>query len=674
MNRNPGGERGGDCGNAYYSTNDDMQPFVGYFIHYRGPNADNKTNCTIGFVDGTLTPPCESLTCDVSTRAGCKCGSTICSADRFCCAATSDCSFNLGSDSNAQLTCKTACEVQKYSSTTTTTIGQLSNCTGNPCTAVINCKCGNQTVGNDKYYYCIPDAIVQSRPGIGQVFNNVTSCQSSLSNCSGTACASPVKYCKCGVVTVPGGTNYCSPETSVSGQSGPGKYFTTQTACTDSFPDCVTTASANCSSMTNTNCKCGGQICNVGASPQFCCPTGATAGCTPVSNDCKISCQKPFNCSDGTLQGKCSSNQPWFCDRNNKLIQNCTGCDCPVSKPFCLANQSCNVTGSECPYQCCRGLGNYPDKNCSNPLYTCNGNVCVAPGNCSDGTPVNSCSATAPKFCQANGSFTNNCTKCSCKIDSTCSADTKTCTLLPLCSPTTCGSKVTQTCRCGTARCIFSASSADYCCSANNSCNSIKSSCESSCGIIYTSSTTILKSSTTTTIGTCRDCHITQISVQSPITAGSGFIVTCWPYGTGTYNRVDCVRVYANGDSNICTYKEDTLGSAEIKFNCSGMSAAKYTAKCKTIIGTQSDCCESSMTQDYVIGGVSQSSSTMSTTTTGWSTTTVSGVIPNCYDYCTNSASASCKCGTKTCMVGEYCCASTSACSNQNTCRLSCGL
>ncbi|MCK4473945.1 hypothetical protein KAU40_01640 [Candidatus Parcubacteria bacterium] len=65
-------------------------------------------------------------------------------------------------------------------------------------------------------------------------------------------------------------------------------------------------------------------------------------------------------------------------------------------------------------------------------------------------------------------------------------------------------------------------------------------------------------------------------------------------------NECDCIHAYANNDSNECVYM-DWLDGNHVIFSCVGMSAGTYTAKCKSITGTSSNCCPDERTMSYII-------------------------------------------------------------------------
>ena len=97
----------------------------------------------------------------------------------------------------------------------------------------------------------------------------------------------------------------------------------------------------------------------------------------------------------------------------------------------------------------------------------------------------------------------------------------------------------------------------------------------------------------------------TQVNLSNPIITPSTpeeeqtFTITC-PTGAGV-GYIDCVKAYANGDSEQCSFDKWNGNSAV--FNCSGLAVGNYTAKCKTITNTASNCCASQKTKSYTVAG-----------------------------------------------------------------------
>ncbi len=87
-------------------------------------------------------------------------------------------------------------------------------------------------------------------------------------------------------------------------------------------------------------------------------------------------------CSDGTPAGFCSSNYPQYCLSNgasSQLIDKATLCGCPVGQVQDATNR----------------------------------NRCVAQ-TCTDGTQLNTCSSTKPKFCTSNANLVDRPSQCGC--------------------------------------------------------------------------------------------------------------------------------------------------------------------------------------------------------------------------------------------------------------------
>jgi hypothetical protein len=103
-----------------------------------------------------------------------------------------------------------------------------------------------------------------------------------------------------------------------------------------------------------------------------------------------------ITCSDGTQTNQCSTTKPKFCNSTATLVDKCTTCGC-------LTGQNCNST----------------TQTCYTPVQP--------PQTCSDGTAVNSCSSTKPKFCNSAAVLLDSCSTCGCPTNQQCNATTQTC-------------------------------------------------------------------------------------------------------------------------------------------------------------------------------------------------------------------------------------------------------
>lgn len=93
----------------------------------------------------------------------------------------------------------------------------------------------------------------------------------------------------------------------------------------------------------------------------------------------------------------------------------------------------------------------------------------------------------------------------------------------------------------------------------------------------------------------------TAVGLSNPTITSSSpeehtdFTITC-PTGV---SDVDCVYAYADGDSEECSF--DKWDGNKAIFNCSGLDAGDYTAKCKAVTGTGSNCCAEEKSKSYTI-------------------------------------------------------------------------
>ncbi|MFA6328927.1 MAG: hypothetical protein WCY41_05770 [Candidatus Micrarchaeia archaeon] len=131
-------------------------------------------------------------------------------------------------------------------------------------------------------------------------------------------------------------------------------------------------------------------------------------------------------CSDGTLNGQCSSvTKPKMCV-NSALTDNATKCGCPSGKKiaaggiFC-ESIPCTDGGISVPEGTCSAK---KEKKCVNGALVDKASECGCPTGetaqgetcgvvCSDGTKEGACSSAKPKQC-VNGYLLNNATMCGC--------------------------------------------------------------------------------------------------------------------------------------------------------------------------------------------------------------------------------------------------------------------
>ncbi len=145
--------------------------------------------------------------------------------------------------------------------------------------------------------------------------------------------------------------------------------------------------------------------------------------------------QKLF-CADGTINGQCSTVYKSKYCQGDSLVFNCSKCGCPNDGSVCSANGTCQGADAcsdgtlegQCsttkPMYCMGGDLVWKCGTCGCPAgQSCIGNQCYANTNCSDGTASGQCSITKPKYCQT-GNLIFNCSKCGCPNDgSACSAN-----------------------------------------------------------------------------------------------------------------------------------------------------------------------------------------------------------------------------------------------------------
>ncbi|MFA5412792.1 MAG: transglutaminase-like domain-containing protein [Candidatus Micrarchaeia archaeon] len=132
------------------------------------------------------------------------------------------------------------------------------------------------------------------------------------------------------------------------------------------------------------------------------------------------------NCADGTPNGQCSSNRPFYCSNGN-ISERADLCGCPpnstMNGEFCEEAGRCadNTSTEHCsqnqPLYCLDGiLTNRADLcGCSGGLIE-NGTTCVEPPHCEDGTLYDSCSDDKPLYC-SEGNLIQKARTCGCPLD-----------------------------------------------------------------------------------------------------------------------------------------------------------------------------------------------------------------------------------------------------------------
>ena len=251
----------------------------------------------------------------------------------------------------------------------------------------------------------------------------------------------------------------------------------------------------------------------------------------------------------------------------------------PIAEAGCSGTNDVTCTcANNCPSACCSTTN-----NCEGDYATCSKKTCST-ANFATETSCKNCgctwtnpttTTTAPPTCTCEswtnqGCGGNDCaetkmyqtrtcnpsgckTQAQCVSSASCQATTTT-TTLPACSSTSCGSAVTQNCKCGTATCYVS--NPDYCCASANTCNSYKSACESACGVTTTTTTTTTLPSTTTTttlapFTTCDyECsYYTSWMCVGPVDLGCDI----YPSKIGTSScYYDCVEKGSAGQFSDC--------------------------------------------------------------------------------------------------------------------------
>jgi len=367
--------------------------------------------------------------------------------------------------------------------------------------------------------------------------------------------------------------------------------------------------------------------CDLGCSVS--CPNGCTSSSDCRSNECSGDYVRIWSCSscqctktDTLCQDSCSSTVTGGCyesDFTCKMnLQGSPYCDYTTKNAhedggctYTGCSGSCTRTGSYPDYGCSGGACTYTAKPCSancGPGTACSGGSCST-GSCgTKACPASYCSgltayaypASCSKYCDGSGT----CADCTCTATSTACTASGCCSAT--CSSGVCGkTKNSQACLkpCTYKACLGS-SCATYTdniagtkickddCTLDTECTATcpASTCtdDASCGAVTTTTTTLL----CTAVGLSSP----SVSPSSPNT-GNTFDMSCPTTSGGSWT--DCVYAYANGDSNQCLFSYWNGKTA--KFVCYGMAPGTYTAKCKTITGTSSNCCASSATTSYTV-------------------------------------------------------------------------
>jgi len=160
------------------------------------------------------------------------------------------------------------------------------------------------------------------------------------------------------------------------------------------------------------------QICTNGI-----CLNGA---CSCSNTD--TSCGNFPSCNNCNAQDTYSSN---YCN-GNSVYRNFSdySCSSQTCNPTIIPQlqQNCGSNNGICQSGVCgcantqSSCGTYPSCQTCGANQACQNNQCVTQ-TCSDGTPVNSCSATKPLYCNSGGSLVNSCSTCGCPSGKACQGD-----------------------------------------------------------------------------------------------------------------------------------------------------------------------------------------------------------------------------------------------------------
>jgi len=148
-------------------------------------------------------------------------------------------------------------------------------------------------------------------------------------------------------------------------------------------------------SQCNTACNASGKEVFTGA--VTCCKTGQSENIFIDSTGCQAYAP-PNYCSDSITQyGECRSQQPPYCNYLGQFVNNCTYCQCSQGSQCNPITESCNLVNLVC----------------------------------ADGTYINSCSSTLPKYCNANQQLVDYCSTCYCPSGQICVVATQGCIVSP---------------------------------------------------------------------------------------------------------------------------------------------------------------------------------------------------------------------------------------------------
>ncbi|MBI2546442.1 hypothetical protein HYV81_04635 [Candidatus Woesearchaeota archaeon] len=137
-----------------------------------------------------------------------------------------------------------------------------------------------------------------------------------------------------------------------------------------------------------------------------------------------------YGCASQTCSSTTTPELQQNCAGSNGICQN-GACSCANSDASCGTYPSCNNCASnngKCQSGSCAcsntqsSCGTYPSCSACGANQACQGNQCVTTS-CSDGTPVNTCSATKPQYCNSGGTLVNSCSTCGCPSGKVCQGD-----------------------------------------------------------------------------------------------------------------------------------------------------------------------------------------------------------------------------------------------------------
>lgn len=136
-------------------------------------------------------------------------------------------------------------------------------------------------------------------------------------------------------------------------------------------------------------------------------PTGSAAGQAVTMANMTSMCGAPIEEGDGgESEGEVGSD--WGHDAEGNIVDPDTCAPC---------NEWCGQD------LCSRCLKDMKGESWPGRLQGCVDDNCAPPAPCSDGTPVDSCSSTKPKFCSAEGGLIDDCESCGCSSTGVCQED-----------------------------------------------------------------------------------------------------------------------------------------------------------------------------------------------------------------------------------------------------------